>query len=143
MFRHNWPFHLTGKLCRVSEVKSLSRVRLFVTPRTVAYQVPQSMEFSRKSTGVGCCFLLQGIFLTKDQASPSPALAGRFFTTVPPGKSRKTTDNTEKVIDKVQRTFMSYFRFSLWTALIIVFLFLLKSISLIKTTFSTYWRRWY
>ena len=95
------------------EVKSLSRVRLFATPCTVAYQAPQSMEFSRKSTGVGCCFLLQGIFLTKDQASPSPALAGRFFTTVPPGKSRKTTDNTEKVIDKVQRTFMSYFRFSL------------------------------
>ena len=40
--------------------KSLSRVRLFVTPWTVAHQAPQSMEFSRKSTGVGCHFLLQG-----------------------------------------------------------------------------------
>ena len=46
------------------EVKSLSRVRLFATPCTVAYQAPQSMEFSRKSTGVGCHFLLQGIFPT-------------------------------------------------------------------------------
>ena len=30
------------------KVKSLSRVRLFVTPWTVAYQAPQSMEFSRQ-----------------------------------------------------------------------------------------------
>ena len=29
-------------------MKSLSRVRLFVTPWTVAYQAPQSMEFSRQ-----------------------------------------------------------------------------------------------
>ena len=36
------------------EVKWLSRVRLFATPRTVAYQTPQSMEFSSKNTGVGC-----------------------------------------------------------------------------------------
>ena len=32
----------------VSEVKSLSRVRLFVTPWTVAYQAPLSMGFSRQ-----------------------------------------------------------------------------------------------
>ena len=30
------------------KVKSLSRVRLFVTPWTVAYQAPLSMGFSRK-----------------------------------------------------------------------------------------------
>ena len=30
------------------KVKSLSRVRLFATPWTVAYQAPQSMEFSRQ-----------------------------------------------------------------------------------------------
>ena len=29
-------------------VKSLSRVRLFVTPGTVAHQAPPSMEFSRQ-----------------------------------------------------------------------------------------------
>ena len=43
------------------KVKSLSRVRLFETPWTVAYQAPPSMGFSN-STGVGCHFLLQGIF---------------------------------------------------------------------------------
>ena len=31
-----------------NEVKSLSRVRLFATPWTVAYQAPQSMGFSRQ-----------------------------------------------------------------------------------------------
>ena len=31
-----------------SEEKSLSRVQLFATPWTVAYQAPPSMEFSRQ-----------------------------------------------------------------------------------------------
>ena len=44
---------------------ALSCVRLFVTPWTVARQAPPSMGFPSKSTGVGCHFLLQGIFLTQ------------------------------------------------------------------------------
>ena len=40
----------------------LSSVLLFVTPWTVALQVHQSMGFPRQDTGVGCHFLLQGIF---------------------------------------------------------------------------------
>ena len=43
-------------------VKSLSCVKLFVTPWTVAYQVPPSMEFSRQEYWSGLPFLLQGIF---------------------------------------------------------------------------------
>ena len=76
-------------------VLSLSRVWLFATPWTVAYQAPPSVGFSRqeswsrlpfpspgdlpnpgigllrpwdslgKSTGVGCCFLLQEIYPTQ------------------------------------------------------------------------------
>ena len=46
-------------------VKLLSHVWFFATPWTVAYQAPPSMEFSRQDTGVGCHFLLQGIFLTQ------------------------------------------------------------------------------
>ena len=34
------------------EVKSLSRVQLFVTPSTVAHQAPPSMEFSRMEAGI-------------------------------------------------------------------------------------------
>ena len=44
----------------------LSFVCLFATPWTVAHQVPLSMEFPGKNTGVGCHFLLQGIFPTWD-----------------------------------------------------------------------------
>ena len=47
------------------KVKSLSRVGLLATPWTVAYQAPLSMGFSRQGTGVGCHFLLQGIFPTQ------------------------------------------------------------------------------
>ena len=45
------------------KVKSLSQVRLFVTPWTAAYQAPPSMGFSGKSTGVGCHRLLWSIWL--------------------------------------------------------------------------------
>ena len=44
-------------------MKSLSRVRLPVTPWTAAYQAPPSMGFSRQSTGVGCHCLLQDFIL--------------------------------------------------------------------------------
>ena len=47
------------------KVKSLSRVWLFATPWTVFYQASLSMGFPGKSTGMGCYFLLQGIFLTQ------------------------------------------------------------------------------
>ena len=68
----------------------LSCVRLFVTPWTEALQArfhPQ--DFLGKNTQVGCHFRLQEIFLTQGSnlhLLVSPALAGRFFTTAPPGK---------------------------------------------------------
>ena len=55
----------TYSLIKQKWVKSHSRVQLFAIPWTVAYQAPPSMGFSRKSNGVGCHFLLQGIFLTQ------------------------------------------------------------------------------
>ena len=44
---------------------SLSCVQLFVTPRIVAHQVPLSMDFPSKNTGVGCHFPAPGIFPTQ------------------------------------------------------------------------------
>ena len=54
----------------------LSHVRLSATPWTVACQAPLSMGFHRQDTGVGCHFLLQGIFPTQGSNSCllSPAL---------------------------------------------------------------------
>ena len=40
-------------------------VWLFATQWTVACQAPLSMDFPGRNTGVGCHFLLQGIFLTQ------------------------------------------------------------------------------
>ena len=59
MFCPTEIFNLLG------EVKSFRRVWLFATPWTVAPQAPLSMGFSGKNTGVGCHFLLQGIFLAQ------------------------------------------------------------------------------
>ena len=42
-----------------------SHVQLFATLWTMAHQAPLSMGFSSKNTGVGCYFLLQGIFPTQ------------------------------------------------------------------------------
>ena len=47
-------------------MKVKSHSPLFVIPWTVACLTPLFMEFSRQgSTGVGCHFLLQGIFSTQ------------------------------------------------------------------------------
>ena len=49
---------------------------------------------------MGCHLLLQGIFPTLGSNCPSPALAGRFFTTEPPGKPLCTLDHNIKVFKK-------------------------------------------
>ena len=50
----------------LSKVKSLSRARLFATPWIVACtKLLRPRDFPGKSTGVGCHFLLQGIFPTQ------------------------------------------------------------------------------
>ena len=60
------------------------------TPRvhsnTSIESVMPPWDFPGKNTGVGGYFLLQGIFLTQGLNPSSPALAGGFFTTEPPGK---------------------------------------------------------
>ena len=50
-----------------------SCVQLFATPRTVTCQAPLPMGFPGKNTGVGCHFLLQGIFPTQQ---PNQCLLG-------------------------------------------------------------------
>ena len=58
----------------VSEVKSLSRVRLFATPWTVAYQAPPSMGFSRQEYWSGLPFVSPGDLPDPGIESSSPAL---------------------------------------------------------------------
>ena len=58
---------------------SLSRVRLFVTPWTVAHQAPLSLDFLGKNTRVP--FPPPGDLPDPVIKPVSPALADRFFTT--------------------------------------------------------------
>ena len=51
--------HCLLQRMKVKSEREVSRVRLFTTPWTAAYQPPPSMGFPGKSTGVGCHFLLQ------------------------------------------------------------------------------------
>ena len=64
----------------------LSRVQLFATPRTVACQAALFMEFSRQEYWKGLLFPTPGDFSNAEIEPMSPALAGGFFTTEPPGK---------------------------------------------------------
>ena len=67
----------------------LSCVQLLATPWTVAHQAPLSLEFSRQEYWNGLTFPPPGDLPNPgiEPASPvSPALAGGFFTTAPPGK---------------------------------------------------------
>ena len=61
-----------------------SDVQLFATPWTVACQSP--LEFSRREYWHGLPFLPPGDLPDPGIEPVSPALAGRFFTIVPPGK---------------------------------------------------------
>ena len=65
----------------------LSRVRLFATPWTVAHQAPLSMGFPRQEYWSGLRFPPPGDLPNPGIEPASPALAGRFFTTEPPGKT--------------------------------------------------------
>ena len=55
-------------------------------PWTVAHQAPLPMEFSRQEYWSGLPFPTPGYLPNPGIEPASPALAGRFFTTVPPGK---------------------------------------------------------
>ena len=53
-------------MSEASEVKLFSRAQLFATPWTVACtKLLRPWDFQGKHTGVGCHFLLQGIFPTQ------------------------------------------------------------------------------
>ena len=67
------------------KVKSLSRVRLFVTPWTVAHQAPQSMGFSRQEYWSGLPFPSSGDLPNPGMEPGSPALQTDALPSEPPG----------------------------------------------------------
>ena len=67
-------------------VYTLSHVRLCATPGTVAHQALLFMGFSRQEYWSGLPFLSPGDLPNPEIKPVTPALAGGFFTTEPPGK---------------------------------------------------------
>ena len=67
-------------------VKSLSRVRLFATPWTVALQAPLSMGFFRQEYWSGLPFPSPGDLPNPGIEPGSPALQADALSSEPPGK---------------------------------------------------------
>ena len=78
----------------------LSHVRLFVTLRAVARQAPLSVGFFRQEYWSRLPFPSPGHLPNPGIEPASPALAGRFFTTEPPGKSKCMNLKKKKKKDK-------------------------------------------
>ena len=68
------------------KVKSLSRVRLFATPWTVAYQAPPSMGLSRQECWSGLPFPSPGDLPDPGIKPGSPTLQADALPSEPPGK---------------------------------------------------------
>ena len=69
------------------KVKLFSRVRLFATPWTVAYQAPPSMGFSRQECWSGLPFPSPGDLPDPGIEPGSPALQADALPSEPPGDS--------------------------------------------------------
>ena len=65
-------------------------------PWTVDHQAPLSMDFSRQEYWSGLPFLPPGHLPYPGIEPASPALAGRFFTTQPPGKPTEEDTQTQR-----------------------------------------------
>ena len=68
-------------------MKSLSRVQLFATPWTVAYQAPPSMGFSRQECWSGLPFPSPGDLPDPGIEPGSPTLQADALPSEPPGKA--------------------------------------------------------
>ena len=73
-------------MLKSSEVKSFSRVRLFATPWTVAYQASPSMGFSRQEYWSGLPFPSPGDLPDTGIEPRFPALEADALTSETPGK---------------------------------------------------------
>ena len=90
----------------MDKVKSLSRVQLFVTPWTVAYEAPPSMGFSRQEYWSGLPFPSPGDLPNPEIKPRFPALQAGTLPSKPPGKNscNSTRTKTQSDFKNGQRT---------------------------------------
>ena len=99
-----WQENLTVlQMCNInsqrSEEKSLSRVQLFETPWTVAYQAPPSMEFSRQEYWSGLPFSSPGDLSDPRFEPGSPSLQADSLPSEPPGNTQPLREGCGKCSD--------------------------------------------
>ena len=83
------------------KVKSLSRVQLFATPWTVAYQAPPSMGFSRQEYWSGMLFPSPGDLPDAGIEPGSPAFQADTLTSEPLGKPMQGPMQIKQNVDKL------------------------------------------
>ena len=115
LLTHYWRLYLWKK------VKSLSRVQLFATLWTVAYQAAPSMGFSKQEYWSGLPLPSPGDLPDPGIEPRSPTLEADVLTSVPPGKlsNIKTVDSKDLLPNN-----------SLWNCQVCDFLWFVSFISL-------------
>ena len=103
--KNMWYIHRTEYQ---SEVKSLSRVRLFVTQWTVAHQVPASMGFARQEYWSGLPLPSPGDLPDPGMEPRSPTLQADALTSEPPGKPNRIVFNHKKKSTAMCHSRMSF-----------------------------------
>ena len=84
------------RMLKKVKVKLLSRVRLFATPWTVAYQALPSMGFSRQECWSGLLFPSPGDLPNPGIEPGSPTLQADALPSEPPGKPNYTMEVTNR-----------------------------------------------
>ena len=78
-------------------MKLLNHVQLFVTPWTVAYQAPQSMQFSRQEYWSGLPFPSPGDLPNPGMEPWPPALQAAALPSEPPGKPQDGSEEPPNI----------------------------------------------
>ena len=86
LYASKWVHFILCKLYLSAHVQSLSHVPLFRDPMTVASQAAPSVGFPRQEYWSGLSFPSPRDLSNPGIKPESPALAGGFFTTEPPGR---------------------------------------------------------
>ena len=96
------------------KVKLLSRVRLFATPWTVAYQASPSMGFSRQECWSGLPFPSPGDLPNPGIEPRSPALQADALPSEPPGKPQKCGSGGSQLYQVLVKWEFNTMRYSIY-----------------------------
>ena len=90
-------------------VQPLSRVQLFATPRTVAYQAPPSMGFSKQECWSGLPFPSPGDLPDPGIEPRSPALQADALPSEPPCSSYLFTWTKQTILQILEYMYVSVY----------------------------------